>query len=303
MKLARFSLNFAFHLTIRLHQLVEYREHHGDCLVPSRYEKNMKLGKWVETQRYEYTKLQRVAYASGTVPAREAVCMETETKPRVTNPRLTEERLRRLESIGFEWKVRNKMKRYYDKQWQDMFERLLKFKQENGHCIVPKRYPADMKLGTWVHTQRIQYRKLATTKNSKDGTGSEGEGASDEIIPKGEEMSYRLTEERRKRLEEVGFVWSAREGDSKPDPQQRISRNSYDDLWDSMFDRLVAFKEKHGVSVTLTTHQASFKSHLTFPVTALFGPQTIPRRSEAWNLGRHTSKSVSVFQLFCQIVG
>jgi hypothetical protein len=49
------------------------------------------------------------------------------------NPRLTEERLRRLEAIGFEWKVKNKMKRYYDRQWDGMFEKLLKFKEENGH--------------------------------------------------------------------------------------------------------------------------------------------------------------------------
>ncbi|KAL7572037.1 hypothetical protein ACA910_001690 [Epithemia clementina (nom. ined.)] len=230
-------------------QLVEYKKKQGDCLVPSRYEENLKLGKWVETQRYEYTKLQRATSDSGTSSCKEAAAAvaaaELEGKPRATNPRLTEERLRRLESIGFEWKVRNKMKRYYDKQWQDMFERLLKFKHENGHCIVPKRYPPDIKLGTWVHTQRIQYRKLGHGPKGKDGNASEGEALSDEI-PKGEEMSYRLTDERRKRLEEVGFVWSARESEAKPDPQQRITRNSYDDLWDAMFERLAAFKEKHG---------------------------------------------------------
>ena len=77
-------------------------------------------------------------------------------KSRITNPRLTEERIRRLESIGFEWKVKHKMKRYYDKQWEAMFARLVQFKEANGHTLVPKRYPPDMKLGTWVHTQRIQ---------------------------------------------------------------------------------------------------------------------------------------------------
>eukprot|EP00538_Stauroneis_constricta_P005731 CAMPEP_0119558374 /NCGR_PEP_ID=MMETSP1352-20130426/10750_1 /TAXON_ID=265584 /ORGANISM="Stauroneis constricta, Strain CCMP1120" /LENGTH=78 /DNA_ID=CAMNT_0007605719 /DNA_START=15 /DNA_END=248 /DNA_ORIENTATION=- len=33
------------------------------------------------------------------------------------------------------------------------------------------------------------------------------------LPPEGEEIAYRLTEERRKRLEEAGFVWSARECD------------------------------------------------------------------------------------------
>jgi hypothetical protein len=68
--------------------------------------------------------------------------------------RLTEARIRRLEAIGFEWKVKNKMKRYYERQWDEMFQKLLSFKEENGHCMVPKRYLADLKLGTWVHTQR-----------------------------------------------------------------------------------------------------------------------------------------------------
>jgi hypothetical protein len=99
------------------------------------------LGKWVETQRYEYTKLQR----AGSVAAYGSIIDQSDNrseneasdpinnnnnnntdeinnnkKPpagssmpntnnnnnnnRPTNPRLTGDRLRRLESIGFEWK-------------------------------------------------------------------------------------------------------------------------------------------------------------------------------------------------------
>lgn len=126
---------------------------HGDCLVPSRYEANLKLGKWVETQRYEYTKLKR---AEAGLPVEKSQEEKSDGKPRATNARLTEERLRRLESIGFEWKVRNKMKRYYDKQWQDMFDLLLDFKAKNGHTMVPKRYPENPRLANWVHTQRVR---------------------------------------------------------------------------------------------------------------------------------------------------
>jgi hypothetical protein len=42
------------------------------------------------------------------------------------------------------------MKRYYDEQWNIMFDRLRAFKDVNGHVMVPKRYPADPRLGTWV---------------------------------------------------------------------------------------------------------------------------------------------------------
>lgn len=95
------------------------------------------------------------------------------------------------------------MKRYYDKQWDATFERLLEFKAVNGHCLVPKRYPVDQKLGTWVHTQRIQYRKMMSGKNNVSDVASDN-GSDD----KGEdELSFRLTDERRKRLEQVGFCW------------------------------------------------------------------------------------------------
>jgi len=95
-------------------QLEEYKEKYGDCLVPSRFEENYKLGKWVETQRYEYTKLQR---AHALVAKSEDGCVLID-RPKLVNPRLTVERRVRLESIGFEWKVKHKMKRYYDKQWE-----------------------------------------------------------------------------------------------------------------------------------------------------------------------------------------
>ena len=61
-----------------------------------------------------------------------------------------------------------------------------------------------------------------------------------------EEVSYRLTEDRRKRLQEIGFVWSAREGEKPSEQGRAITRNSYDDQWDSNFNKLVAYKEKYG---------------------------------------------------------
>jgi hypothetical protein len=211
----------------------------------------------VETQRYEYTKLQRAAQMDdGTVGE--------DVKP-TTNPRLTAERRARLEGIGFEWKVKHKMKRYYDRQWDSMFEKLLKFKADNGHCLVPKRYPPDVKLGTWVHTQRIQFRKMMAGTGTMGGVKKYDELDDEEDIfeekdedggmqenddkpqSSSEEQFFRLTDERRRRLEEAGFVWSARDSEKSAEPS-RITRNSYDDQWDSMFLRLKAFKEKHGVS-------------------------------------------------------
>ena len=232
-------------------QLVQYKAKHGDCLVPSRFEENLRLGKWVETQRYEYTKLRRAATqveeepkkSSGTTTEANAAAASLAGK-RMTSPRLTEERIKRLEGIGFEWKVKHKMKRYYARIWDQMYQRLLQFKAENGHCLVPKRYPADIKLGTWVHTQRIQYRKMTGTVSAR----SSSEAGSDEefIMDKPEdEVSYRLTDERRKRLDEIGFVWNVKENE-RANEQNRVARNSYDDQWDQMFHQLKQYKEQHG---------------------------------------------------------
>jgi hypothetical protein len=60
----------------------------------------------------------------------------TKIQQGTSKPRLTEERLCRLEAIGFEWRVKNKMKRHYDKHWETIFGALKAFKEANGHCMV-----------------------------------------------------------------------------------------------------------------------------------------------------------------------
>ena len=73
------------------------------------------------------------------------------------------------------------------------------------------------------------------------GTRKEALTEEEEKVMKscGDEVSYRLTEERRARLESIGFVWNIREGEKGADAN-RITRNSYDDQWDAMFERLRA---------------------------------------------------------------
>ena len=41
---------------------------------------------------------------------------------------------------------------------QKLFE-LEEFQQENGHCLVPKRYQNNPSLGNWVNKQRQNYRR------------------------------------------------------------------------------------------------------------------------------------------------
>jgi len=69
-------------------ELMEYKEKHGDCLVPNKYKDNPKLGRWVSKQRhfYHYTKKGKL-------------------------PRMAEERQLKLEEIGFVWKVKREYTR------------------------------------------------------------------------------------------------------------------------------------------------------------------------------------------------
>jgi hypothetical protein len=41
-----------------------------------------------------------------------------------------------------------------DKRWHLQYEKLVEFKRQHGHCLVPKRYIEDASLGNWVGTQR-----------------------------------------------------------------------------------------------------------------------------------------------------
>ena len=45
--------------------------------------------------------------------------------------------------------------RLNDQQWEDMYQRLVRYRKEFGDCLVPRKYERDPKLSTWVETQRV----------------------------------------------------------------------------------------------------------------------------------------------------
>jgi hypothetical protein len=106
-----------------------------DCLVPKRCKDDPKLGTWVDTQRVQRKKMLKqlatqevegegsmsvdkdedASVSSGTAAA-------TEKKPIVG--RLTDERISRLEGLGFVWSLRD--------DWQKHYEELKEYKKEHG---------------------------------------------------------------------------------------------------------------------------------------------------------------------------
>ena len=103
--------------------LVHYKEQYGHCKVPSNWPENPKLGMWVHRQRSTWNK-----------------------------GRLPDTRRERLDALGFVWDP-------FDAAWEKMFEALVHYKEQYGHCKVPKRWPENPKLGRWVNSQRTAWNK------------------------------------------------------------------------------------------------------------------------------------------------
>ena len=60
---------------------------------------------------------------------------------------MTDQKIEHLEDMGFQWSVRNN-----DDFWNQRYEELKKFKEEHGHCSVPRK--SSGKLGSWVQNMR-----------------------------------------------------------------------------------------------------------------------------------------------------
>ena len=102
------------------------------------------------------------------------------------------DRIGRLDAIGFIWNARVV-------KWEDKFSALVKYKEAYGDCNVPQSWIENPKLGAWIGNQR-QTRKQGT-----------------------------LSDERVRRLKEIGFIWESNEA-----------------AWEEKFSNLIKYKEAHG---------------------------------------------------------
>ena len=124
-------------------ELVAYKEHNGHCNVPQHDEANKSLGHWVQNQRTAFK-----------------------------NGKLSKQCIQQLNNLGFVWEKRV--------PWETNFDKLVAYKELNGHCNVSQHDEANKSLGYWVMTQRTAF------KNGK------------------------LSEERKAQLNNLGFVWEKR---------------------------------------------------------------------------------------------
>lgn len=110
----------------------QYYEENGHLLIPDKYvtAENIKLGRWIGTQRYNYKECN-----------------------------LSEEKISLLEKIGMIWSV-------HDYEWMKMYDLAAAYYRDKGDLLVPNNYKTkdNISLGAWVGHQRRLYRENKITE-------------------------------------------------------------------------------------------------------------------------------------------
>jgi hypothetical protein len=120
----------------KLDVLRQYKEEHGDCVVPRGYSANPRLASWVAEQRKQ-RKLLIDGKKSSIIP----------------------EWVKLLDEIGFVWNAQ-------ETAWERQLTDLKVFREQEGHCLVPVGHPEFPNLGSWIKNQRRQYVLLKQGKHS-----------------------------------------------------------------------------------------------------------------------------------------
>lgn len=205
--------------------LKQFKVREGHCKVPrDTSEGIVKLGRWVRAQRVNQDKLSAL-------------------------------RRRRLDAIGFIWDLRNRA-------WEEGFFALKTFRARKGHSGVPQDHiEGAFKLGQWVNLQRTRQKNLQVERKRrldsvgfiwdprqaywedmfsrlmdykiKHGECNISSNHSDKFLVcwVGHQRSkkYKLSEERRDRLNRLGFVWIP-----------------FHEAWQRGFSALKNFKSREG---------------------------------------------------------
>jgi hypothetical protein len=170
--------------------LLRFKAREGHCRVPINHiEGTLSLGRWVSTQRKlkdtfppeRRKRLDAIEFvwdpqgsawddgfaALTTFKAREGHCIAQFShiegtftlgrwvnKQRTLRDAMSAERRKRLDDIGFDWKL-------LESGWEEGFSALTKFKAREDHCRVPaKHIEGPFKLGSWVRVQRVNKNKF-----------------------------------------------------------------------------------------------------------------------------------------------
>jgi hypothetical protein len=223
-------------------KLKEYRSTFGHCRVPHNWQPDKALANWVRVQRRQH--------------ARQRLCPDRE---------------RRLQELNFTWHIQS----FFDARWQDCYQQVKAFYQAHGHCRVPG---TNKQLTSWMENQKtarkknllradreqqlndlpftwcykdikrdhwdVRYRQLGAFRKShghclvpvnyKENKSLGYWVAGQRLL----EAKGQLTEEKKKKLSRLGFVWSA--------DAQRALKATYEARWHLHFEKLRRYKQAFG---------------------------------------------------------
>mmetsp|Transcript_4793 Transcript_4793/g.12171 ORF Transcript_4793/g.12171 Transcript_4793/m.12171 type:complete len:154 (+) Transcript_4793:377-838(+) len=112
--------------------------------------------------------------------------------------KITPFRIKLLEDAGFIW-----AKKKGQHAWEEQFQNMLAFKRLHGHVNVPTKSAEQRALGRWVSTQRSVYKRFKAGEFSV-GANSSGDGSNARVAAD----NLAETQERIRRLDEIGFCWN-----------------------------------------------------------------------------------------------
>ena len=133
-------------------RLQKYVEKHGTMEVDLKVEENKIISRWIVDQRFQYRRYVKNEQTS-----------MTPTKTKL------------LQSLNFDFKQKRKHKKRKvevtrnsetEKKWKEMFDAFIEYKKEHNDPDV-KKTEETMALYNWMMQQRAEYKKLATTGESK----------------------------------------------------------------------------------------------------------------------------------------
>ena len=136
-------------------RLLEFYRRFGHSHVPAEWAENRTMGSWV-----------------------------VKTRMLKKKGRVSSDKVRRLNAIGFVWDPIPKRKKEQDVIWSERWDQLIAFHRKRGHWCVPTDQKKYHSLRIWMDNQRIKYHR------------------------------GRLSADRIRRLEKAGFSWLSDRGQS-----------------------------------------------------------------------------------------
>lgn len=214
-------------------KLKAYLKKYGNFDVPSQWDNDKRLSRWVENIRKhpdrlsasQYNALVKIGFNFGDPSGWDTMFRRLEefyikhghsyvpsdqkkyeslfdwsSNQRRAKSLLTSRQVQKLDSLQFDWETLTDK----DIRWEQMYQKLLIFKKKYGHTKVPQDFKENKTLGGWVSKQRgSKTRKL-------------------------------LSPERIKKLNQIGFLW-----------KEDILRMK-EEAWEHRYIELLKYKKAHG---------------------------------------------------------